>query len=268
MAAACADSGSYPDDAFGDDTPVERGDPARAARQAESAPLVQTCLRLTEWVGRRREVTGTGVLRLAEAKQAYAELELWRWEQDRRAIVGARPLADPTAFVWKRAGESLALDRYWYAMQSAQLVETRATVARAAGRQPRSDEDWVVLAISLLFALWKLAEGDELMSTMPVLTLLGGCAIEGSMTDDEVKARWRHHEANPWTHVAPDERGPWVDEVSDEDVALSLHLFADTGIWTVDDGTYRLTDLGREFTVTIFAYLEETEGVDGEPDGD
>lgn len=235
---------------------LERGDPARAARQAQAAPLVRACLGLAEWVGARRGVTSTGVLKLAEAKAAYAELELWRWEQERREVLDSPPRRDPQAFFWRSAADCIPLERLWYAAQGAGLVDTRATVAKATGFVPRDDGEWAGLAVSLALGLWAIAESDGLMSVIPTLTVLGVCALEGSVAEAEVRAQWLQHDDNPLKEFTGDGEAAAVARYSDQDVALSLHFFADAGLWEVREGVYRLTDLGREFTTFLFSRLD------------
>ncbi|KRF42520.1 hypothetical protein ASH01_17000 [Terrabacter sp. Soil811] len=241
---------------------LERGDPARAAAQARRAPFVQACLQLADWVGVRRKVTATGVLRLAEARDAYAELELWRWQEEVDGITHRRPDAAASRdFRWKRAGDALPLERLWFAAQSAGLVETLSTVARNTDERPVSDDEWVGVSVALTLALWLIVESAYDRSPVPVLTVLGGCALMGSITSAQVREQWQTHPGNSW---GPDYRPSGFEaesqRYSDEELTLSLHFFTDTGIWEVDGDTYRLTDLGREFATLLFTYLEE--GID------
>jgi hypothetical protein len=240
---------------------LERGDPAHAAAQAREAPFVQACLRLAEWVGARKQVTATGVLRLSEARDAYAELELWRWQAEVDAITHRRTGLVTREFTWKRAGDALPLERLWFASQSAGLLDTLSTVARDAGDRPTSDDEWVGLSLSLTLALWLIVDSAYDRSPVPVLAVIGGCALMGSITRTEVREQWHMHPANSW---GPDYRPSGFEaesqRYSDEELALSLHFFADTGIWDVDGDTYRLTDLGREFAAVLFTYLEEQSG--------
>ena len=240
---------------------LERGDPVRAAAQAREAPFVQACLRLADWVGERKQVTATGVLRLAEAKRAYAELELWRWQEE---VVVQRlgvPVERVRQFPWRSAGDALPLERLWFASQEAGLVETFATVARSSAVRPQDDYAWIGLSASLTLALWRIVESAYDRSPVPVLAVLGGCALMGSITRSQVREQWEDHPGNVWRREFAD--GDYAKDAqtfSDRDLDLSLHFFADTGIWELDGETYRLTDLGREFATVLFSYLEEQHG--------
>ncbi|MDN5790767.1 MAG: hypothetical protein L0H25_07855, partial [Micrococcales bacterium] len=74
-------------DAF-DDEPIEPGDLTAAAEQARQSPYVRSVLQLVEWLAPSKQVTKIGVLRLAPAKQAYQDLELWRWQLGSDALWG------------------------------------------------------------------------------------------------------------------------------------------------------------------------------------
>lgn len=254
--------GAFGHETFDDDAVdlsgfLERGDPVRAAAQARQAPFVQACLRLADWVGDRKQVTATGVLCLADAKRAYAELELWRWQEQVVGQPNGRPAELARQFPWRSAGDALPLERLWFASQEAGLVETLATVARSSSVPPEDEYAWIGLSASLTLALWRIVESAYDRSPVPVLAVLGGCALMGSITRDEVRAQWEDHPRNVWRRELVD--GDYADraqEFSDRDLDLSLHFFADTGIWERDGETYRLTDLGREFATVLFSYLE------------
>lgn len=66
-------------------------DPVASAGAARSAAFVQACLRLADWVGPRREVTSSGVLRPAVAREAYEDLDLFTWEKAHLASYRAMP---------------------------------------------------------------------------------------------------------------------------------------------------------------------------------
>jgi hypothetical protein len=247
---------------------LERGDPVRAAEQARQSAYVRECLRLADWVGTRREVTATGVLRLAAARQAYADLELWRWQHENEAISDGGLLERSREFWWRRAGDALPLERLWFAAQGAGLIETKATVARSTGERPQTDDEWVGLAMALMLSLWLMLETDYSRSTVPVLAVLGGCALAGTVTVDQVREQWDDHPTNPWSDAGWMGRTDELDagdrvairRLSDQQLERSLHFFADTGVWTLDGDTFELTDLGREFATVLFGYLEERNG--------
>ena len=233
----------------------------RAAAQAREAPFVQACLRLADWVGDRKQVTATGVLRLAEAKRAYAELELWRWQEE---VVGQRlgaPAERVRQFPWRSAGDALPLERLWFASQEAGLVETLATVARSSAVQPQDDYAWIGLSASLHPG----ALADRGVGLRPVARAGARGArwlrADGLHHPEPGAEQWEDHPRNVWRREFGD--GDYAKDAqtfSDRDLDLSLHFFADTGIWELDGETYRLTDLGREFATVLFSYLEEQHG--------
>ncbi len=246
-------------DAF--DAMIERGDPVRAAEQARRSPFVQSCLRLAEWVGDRAEVTATGVLRPGEAERAYTDLELWRWQQEVEVITYGHSNEFSQQFRWRRSGDALPLERVWFAVESAQLVKIGRTVARSSNVQPQHDDEWVGLAIALLLPLWLILEGAYNRSTVPVLAVLGGCLLGGSITRADVRAQWDEHPSNLWrSRQIWQELPEQAEQFSERELSLSLHFFNDTGIWVLDGETFRLTDLGRDFASVIFAYLDSRGG--------
>ncbi len=239
------------------DAMIQRGDPVRAADQARRSPFVQSCLRLAEWVGHRAEVTGTGVLRPAEAKRAYSELELWRWQQEVEVITYGHSDEFSQEFRWRRSGDALPLERLWFAVESAELVDLGRTVARSSNVVPQRDDEWVGLAIALLLPLWLILEGAYNRSAVPVLAVLGGCLLGGSITRAQVRTQWDAHPSNLWRSRQIWQEMPEQSErLSERELSLSLHFFSDTGIWVLDDETFQLTDLGRDFASVIFAYLD------------
>ena len=122
---------------------------------------------------------------------------------------------------------------------------------------PQRDDEWVGLAIALLLPLWLIVEGAYGRSTVPLLAVLGGCLLGGSITLAEVRAQWEEHPSNLWRS-----RQIWQDlpeqseSLSERELSLSLHFFADTGIWVLNDETFHLTDLGRDFAGVVVAYLD------------
>lgn len=174
---------AYAEDGDDDDLELdgflERGDPVRAAAQARQAPFVQACLRLADWVGTRRQVTDTGVLRLAEAKSAYEQLELWRWQREVDSIVDGGATESDRSFRWRRAADATALERLWFAAEGGGLVDVRPTVARSTGDRPVDDDEWTALSVSLTLSLWLIVEGSYDRSPVPVLAVIGGVRADG-----------------------------------------------------------------------------------------
>lgn len=230
----------------------------RAAEQARQSPFVQACLRFVGWVGPGREVTSTRALRLAEARQAYAELELWRWTDRDRSLALSVDLrsgaatADSEGFPWRSARDALALERLWYPVESAGLVEVDRTTARVSGQSPRTDPEWVDLASDLVIGLFEVADSSEgVPSASPVVLLLSELVAEGTLSHERLRALWdedpdNHYRLNGDTAVSEAFRER-AAQLSLSRLDRALHFFADTGIWEDRDEVYRLTDLGNVF---------------------
>lgn len=278
-------------DAFGD-KPIEPGDPKAAAEQARRSPYVRSVLRLVEWLAPSKQVTKIGVLRLAPAKQAYEDLQLWRWQLGADALWGdlagyggdagtsqdrARDAAGPGVdtdedretkarlerlFWWRSAADAMPLERLWLPAEQAGLTEIRATVARPAEYALETDEDWVTKACMLLLGLWSVADRSFIPRTV-ILGLIGSCMLEGSVTRPALVEMWEQHPSNVWMILSGPSL-PELDHALREQAARhsglaleqALHFFEDTGIWRCESDVFELTDLGRSFGGVLFMALD------------
>jgi hypothetical protein len=257
------------------ETPAEPPDLGAVAEQGRQSSFVRSCFQLVEWLAPSKQVTRTGVLRLAPAERAYGDLELWRWQQQDDALRGW-PGVDPAAadsagtgahvtrlFWWKSAADAVPLERLWYPCQGVGLIETRATVARPAGRKPESNEEWVGLVLPLLMLLWALAQ-DLCSTVVPALGVIAaGMLRDEPLSLAELTQMWEGHPDNYWAAVArmggEKELGEqvWASARVGSDSALrqSLHFLDDTGIWERHDDVLELTDLGRAFGAGVLGGL-------------
>ena len=229
---------------------IEGGELARSASCARAASFVRECLALVAWVGPGREVTGTGVLRRHEARDAYDHLQLHEWEVALDDIVFSdMPRYRPERPTWVNAGDCLALDRLWSACVAAGLIDVGRHRATSASEPPSDDVGWRDLALALTSALW-------LRVPRQVMEPLGGALLvpalaDGTIALDGVRA-W-------WDSRCPDEIRDVVSR-SDWQRALDLCLFhvSGCGILTVADGEVTITDLGRDFA-DILVGLHESQ---------
>lgn len=246
-----------------EDLEVASGRPEVSAEQARASGFVQDCLRLAAWVGDGKEATARGLLRPSVAREAYQHLDLWPWERaydalrHRETEVSDDPqvdalMAEAALRSWHSAGDCLPLDRLWYAVDVAGLVEVRGRTAHRNLPDPSSDEEWRDLAVVLMIAMC-VRLGDWATEPLAGVLLLAAVADE-PVPLDAVRAWWgsRMPDGLREIDIGWDRR---LDEV--------WHLFADCEIWRFEDDVYTITDLGRDF---LLAYLNALEA--GFFDGD
>lgn len=229
---------------------VTPGRPQESARCAQEAPYVAACLALADWVGTGREVTGTGVLRPAVAREAYQHLDLWPWERDDIDLwMGAIGLpcthqapehirAQRTLAMWRSARDCVPLQRLWRPCVDAGLIQIRGRRARAAWVRPREDEQWRDVAVTLTVALGEAVDAELLGKGFRknLVTLLrAGCEAEDPPTLEDLGAR---RQPNAPVRLEEESRPSWADVV--------LFRTRGCGLWEVQEGTLRTTDLGRD----------------------
>ena len=228
--------------------PVSASDLARAAEDARGSEFVQACLRLVRWVGEGRAVTAAGLLRPALAREAYQYLDLWPWERTWEAIRRGRPersgpdepavealRADLALQAWRSAGDCLPLDRLWYAVDMADLVELRSTRAVPRAPLPQTDEEWVHTAVVLLIG--QTMRLDETLTDC--LALILETATGGASPIADLRQRW--------LATLPTRDSDVLADYFDEKFAETLFVFGDAGLWVVDGDRLKLTMLGLIF---------------------
>lgn len=235
---------------------------AQIAEWARSAPFVQQCLRLLEWVGEGREVTQAGLLRPAVAREAYQHLDLWPWErgledlrtEQRGAELPDDPEADAlrarTALTWWRtAGDCIPLDRLWYALEMAPLIEIRTTRARALRGRPDTDKDWAVTALTLI-----LGQAVRMGITLaePLAHVLTDVAA-GEHSLRRITDHWGQAACLKYTvssdDILVDLQRTWLLE--------ALYVFGDAGLWHVEGDRMVLTTLGEFFIEPLLGALDD-----------
>ncbi len=111
------------EDGAADLSPVRLPPSAELAAAARACPLLASAQRLAEWLGPSRPLTGTGVLRLADARAVITELGL----ADAGCEAGeARFTLDSL----RSARDFVPLDRLWIVAQVAGLVDVEGRRAR------------------------------------------------------------------------------------------------------------------------------------------
>jgi hypothetical protein len=143
--------------------------PQEAAQIIREAALIGQLEALTRWIEPGAEVTATGVLRPAAARQAFADLDLVSWMRESLRIdyaemrSGVSPeemetLLDTVAQLqtWRSARDCLALDRLWNAALTCRVIRIEGRWAYAAWPEQLDDEAIVNLAtdagLDLLFS--------------------------------------------------------------------------------------------------------------------
>jgi hypothetical protein len=242
---------------------VRPGDLEASGRDARDSGFVSACLALADWVGDGKPVTAAGLLRPAVAREAYKQLDLWRWEHAYDQVTyGAAfdhlpPEADAlraeaALHSWRSAGECLALDRLWWSATAAGLVEVGSTKARRSDRIPVTPEQWRDLALVLTTGLCqRLGQ----WACEPLIGVLGPAVLtDGVASMTEIREWWRGRCPTAMAEVLADS---WAQRLD-----LALFHFDDCGIWRRTDQQIRLTDLGRDFTIVYFRLLDSDLGPD------
>jgi hypothetical protein len=147
---------------------VDLPSPEEVAPVIREAGLISQLEALVRWIEPRAEVTTTGVLRPAAARQAFADLGLVSWMREWLRIDYAEmpsrvspeemeTLLDTLAplQIWRSARDCPALDRLWNAALSCGVIRIEGRWAYAAWPEKFDDEDIVNLAtdagLDLLF---------------------------------------------------------------------------------------------------------------------
>ena len=272
------DDGLLSDDAYvyPDFGPLQPGDPAVAAEQVRGSAYVRSCLALADWVGEGREVTKTGLLRPGVAREAYDALGLAEWEQDLEHSTPAGEqlpepaeglLGDSRTTAWRSARDCLPLHRLWHPCGVAGLVQIGSQRAARTTKQPETDEDWLLLGLTLVYAM---THGFDVYTCEPLVALTFSLAplAQASCDLGEFRRWWQARSLL----MPPDQPAdPALDDMLRhiQDVRLNdvLAWYADTGIWVRDSDRLTLTDFGREFAVLFANAVEEGYlGADDEED--
>ncbi len=246
-----------------DDALLPPSDAEVSARQARASGFWREVHGLADWVGDGREVTARGVLRVAEARRAHAELDLPSWER-RRAAVSPDPFPagfpddDPLGHGWRSAMDCLALERLWLAAGDGRLIEVGPRrAARAAGPRGRHTgpaTDTVLTAMTMLRSLYVTARRDA--ATGPLIGLLLRLTYPEptSWTLAEARAWWQESSENLWARMAG-MPADLADQFSQSDLDRCLLWFADTGLWEQRGDRLVGTELGWDFARILIASM-------------
>lgn len=249
---------------------MPRKDRAVVARQLQQSPFLQQVLRLANWVGQGRAVTATGVLRLAEARTAYAELDLHAWEVRHREHwargaetprPAARPDPDTILADLRSSADLHSLHRLWEGATIGGLIDVGRTKARQVEVEGRTTDDWLHLGMVLLTGL-HLSQPEWSGHRPLLLGALLMLLVHGAVDVEELQDWWW---GNPENYLGSS-AGRTLEEkdrlhlrpISDDVVRSLLAEFADTGVWRRDGDVLHQTDLGYEFAL-LLASLDEEE---------
>ena len=237
---------------------------ARAAEAARTSPFVRLCLQLREWLGASKQVTQAGLLRPAVAREAYQYLDLWPWErawddarfeQFDRADLGPEAdaiRAEAALHSWHSAGDCLPLDRLWYPLEAAQLIEVRSTTARPSGDLPGTDEEWAHAALGLTLGL-AMRMGRHVVEPLELVLLLGH---SGETSLERIADLWLQ-ESVPDVAGRDPALGEMLRDVRTTWLREALVVFDDTGLWQVDGDRITLTTLGEFFIQPLGQAIED-----------
>ncbi|CAN5380570.1 hypothetical protein BH23ACT6_BH23ACT6_26310 [soil metagenome] len=264
--------GEFAEDGGGvlDDEALPNADPAVVAEQVRASPFVQQCLRLAAWVGERgRPITPKGVMRLAPARDAYLELNLWEWEKGDSAFLVSsrsqdlsfeqeRTRAEAAAHGFRSAADCRTLDRLWLASEAAGLIDLGKTKAyqNVPRCQPDSDMDWVHLGLTALSAL--VLSLPSSFSTKFIVRALLPMAYPGSQTVDvrEIHQWWWDQPSNFYSRWE-DSFGGNARAESDDMASRGLHEMEDTRVWRREGDLLHSTEFGYEFAHILMSFLDD-----------
>jgi hypothetical protein len=233
---------------------------AESASCVKQSDFVLDCLRLVAWLGTGKQVTAAGLLRPAVAREAYQYLDLWPWERELDSITrpGWRELTqDPAVDAelahvalqsWRSAGDCLALDRLWYAVEAARLVEVRTSRAVPRSPTPVTDEEWRRTGLALVIGL-AMRVGRDLAT--PLLHVLDASARNRSLSVSTARAGWRD------TLPAQLRSSGILDDYWDERLSRMHHVFGDCGLWVVEGDRLTITPFAIELHDALVTAIED-----------
>ena len=235
--------------------------PEEVAPLIREAGLISRLEALTRWIEPRAEVTTTGVLRPAAARQAFADLGLVSWMREWLRIDYAEmrsrvspeemeTLLDTLAPLqtWRSARDCLALDRLWNAALTCGVIRIKGHWAYAAWPEQLDDEAVVNLAtdagLDLLFSFLD----DDSAFGLPVL----GYALLRSYVrrPRPVPLEEIVDFAESWVLPPSERAGPGYDfyrRLINSSLRRALYHFSDVGIFSQTENEITLTPWGDVF---------------------
>ena len=225
----------------------------------QKAGLLSQIEALTRWVEPRAEVTATGVLRPAAARQAFDDLRLVDWTRDwlrlsdpekRVSPEDREPVLDKLASSqnWRSARDCLALDRLWNAALTCRVIRIDGRWAYASWPE-RPDEERIVrlgidAGIDLLFSY---LDDDPLFG----VPLLGYALLRSYVRRPRpVPLQEIIDFAETWIWTVDERRGPdrdfyrrWLRSA----LGLALYRVSDLGIFSQAENEVTLNAWGDVF---------------------
>jgi len=236
--------------------------------QFANAPFGRAMRELAAWVGEGKQVTGTGVLRPALARQAYEDLGLEAWTRSRVereypdesmpgvAAMGLDAWIDrEVARPWSRAADCPALHRLWRGAAGCGLITIGTTSARA---QDAPDDPASVVARgvrSCVAAMNVVAENPA--RSAPVVFALMSSYVRGRelVSWDEILQFWQG-----WHRSEQDQAdygdNPWFQHHDGTWVSSSIGELADTGLFVESVDGVKLTQAGDVFVAAWLRYMQ------------
>lgn len=241
-----------PDD--GPDGMLSMLDPSTIAAEARRTPFMRQLLALVEWVGEGRQVTSTGLLRPAVAREAFDELHLLGFYEQ----LGI-PLDDAAVTQlrdgWRSAGDCLALARLWEPALATDLISVSST--RARGLPGAGDGDDQVVALLALAAIFTALDVmDDMLREGVVHTLL---SIFPDLTEGRVRVDDLQHSWHTYLNATTGRQWAWDRDLSDLLLERSWGAMDDCGLWRRQKGWVSSTNLGRDVTLLVVRALDEAE---------
>jgi len=260
-----------PEDEF--DIPVDEhgkvpfGDLGEVAAGVRASAYVQQCRRLANWVGTGRPVTPNQVLRLAPAREAYAELDLWEWERVHQALwAGQRENSDVSEEVdelrreeamkvFRSSADCWPLDRVWLTCHELGLIDIGKTKATGAWVEPSTDEQWRQLGVSLIGSLLVHMSVASRRAVIGALLRLLGPDRHTGVRLDELEEWWWVRDDNFYRSLQDQISGSFRGD-SDNWLRAGLHEMSDTGVWRREGDVLHATPLGYDIAIVATYLLE------------
>jgi hypothetical protein len=225
------------------------------------AALIGQLEALTRWIEPRAEVTTTGVLRPAAARQAFEDLGLVSWMRESLRIDYAEMRSEVSAEemetfldtvaplqTWRSARECIALDRLWNAALTASVIKIEGRWAYPAWPEQLDEEAIVSLAtVAGLDLLFGYLDDDPALG-LPVL----GYALLRSYVrrPRPVPLQEIADFAESWALPPAERTGPTYDiyrRMISSSLRHSLHHLSDLGIFTQTRNEIVMTAWGDVF---------------------
>jgi hypothetical protein len=160
----------------------ELAPPSEIAPRIRATGLINQLEALARWVEPRAQITTTGVLRPAAARQAFADLglEAWMREWNRIDYVDLESELKPeemdlildasaSAQSWRSARDCRAIDRLWSAAVGCEVIHLQGSWAYASWPEKLTDEGITQLATRAGLALLADYLDDEMFVGIPIL---------------------------------------------------------------------------------------------------